>query len=518
MAAVLASGPTGCRKPIERVLTKEQREQIQEALLSAPGPDGASRAVVVEPQLPAGVILDGGEDGRIELLGIDLDAKEAKAGGTFYVTWYWKAHTDLKGAWKVFVHLDMKGKKRTVHDHQPVGELMPLSDLRAGDVIKDVQRIQVDDGFPSGTAKLYVGLFDEEAWSQRKENRRMQVVNRDSVEVPVDKEGRVAAGSLKIIGKPKTGKGKGTGKGKSKGEAEGKDDKRPRRYVVHKAPVAPTVDGRMDEAAWKRAASTGSFVSPHGKTLGGARVTMARLLWTDDALYVGMTCKDSDIYNDQEGRDATLWEQDVVEVYLDPGSDGKDYLELQVSPTGEIFDAWFSSHRKPHWKESSARFDIKGLEAEVFVQGTVNAREDEVADKQWSVEIAIPWSDLPGAGPEAKAPKAGTRWAANLYRIDGGSPGNRGFHGAWAPAGGDFHNTKEFGTLVFDAKPMAVKLQAPPPVAAPAIEATRILQGGASRMLPRKRGGTPSAPKGARGERAMEPKVAPPPGGAGGPK
>ena len=42
-------------------------------------------------------------------------------------------------------------------------------------------------------------------------------------------------------------------------------------------------------------------------------------------------------------RDDTLWKSDVVEVYLDPGGDTKDYVELQFNPKNAIFDAIFKS-------------------------------------------------------------------------------------------------------------------------------------------------------------------------------
>ena len=47
------------------------------------------------------------------------------------------------------------------------------------------------------------------------------------------------------------------------------------------------------------------------------------------------------------GHDAHLWEQDAVELMIDPDGDGKNYFELQLSPTELVFDTRFDSRRQP---------------------------------------------------------------------------------------------------------------------------------------------------------------------------
>ena len=178
-------------------------------------------------------------------------------------------------------------------------------------------------------------------------------------------------------------------------------------------------------------------------------------MWDDTYLYIAASCRDDDIYNDKTGRDAALWEQDVVEVYLDPGKDGKDYIEIQVSPAEQLFDAVFATHRNPKWQEAAKALDIKGMVAKVDVDGTLNQRAAVEDDRRWTVEMKIPWSELPGVtGP----PADGAVWSGNFYRIDVKNPKRAGFMGAWSPAGGDFHNTKGFGSLLFkNSQPPSLK-------------------------------------------------------------
>ncbi len=410
---------SGCRKPRKFVLTKEQQQQIQASLLKeAP-----------EVEHPVGALFDGG----VKLIGVDLEKGVVKPGQRMKVTWVWEVIQEIPaGDWMIFVHFENPGKKRTTHDHQAVGELHPVKKWKKGDIIRDEQTIEVASDFPGGPARLYVGLFDEGAWRDRRENIRMKVTNGSEPTVKLDKEGRLHAATVKIDGKSKPG--------------SVATHTKARNHRVYRSGSPILIDGKLDEVVWRGARPTAPFVQPHGQVLSPKWTTQGRLLWDDENLYVGLSGRDDDVTNTNTTRDSTLWEQDVFEVYLDPGSDGKNYIELQVSPTGTIFDALFVTHRKPRWQEA-AKFQLDGLEAKAFAHGTVNDDSGE-PDQKWSVEVKIPWKALPGmAGP----PKAGEEMGANLYRIDKKTAKRAGFMGAWSPAGGDFHNTTGFGKLRFMA-------------------------------------------------------------------
>ncbi len=432
----------GCRKPRKFVLTKEQQQQIQEALLEK----------VPEVEHPVGALFDGG----VRLVGVDLEKDAVKPGQRLKVTWVWEVVEDLPpGDWMIFVHFEHPGKKRTTHDHQAVGELHPVNKWKKGDVIRDEQTLDVAKDFPGGPARLYVGLFDEGAWRDRRENIRMKVTNGSEPTVNLDKEGRLHAATVKIDGKP--------------GRTSAATHTKARSHRVYRAASSPVIDGKLDEVLWRSARPTAPFVQPHGQVLSPKWTTQGRLLWDDQNLYVGLSGRDDDVTNTNTTHDSTLWEQDVFEVYLDPGSDGKEYIELQVTPTGAVFDALFVTHRKPRWQDA-AKYEITGLEAKAFAEGTVNDASG-APDKKWSVEIKIPWASLPGmSGP----PKAGDEMAANLYRIDLKTSSRAGFMGAWSPAGGDFHNTTGFGKLTFLASstpPRPVQRPVPPGAAPKAVPA-----------------------------------------------
>jgi len=295
LALALGLALGACRKPRQRANTKEQQRQIEASVLDeAP-----------TPQHPIGAVLDG----KLELIGVDVDKTEARAGQSFKITWYWRCIEPAPGGWKVFVHFEGPGF-RTTHDHHPVGELYPIAQWKKGEIIKDEQTIPIADKFPDGTAHVYAGVFDDEAWRERKQNVRMTVSNAEQVKANLTDDGRISAATLRI------------GQGAAAAP-------------THTAPklAAPIVlDGKLDDAGWQGVTPTRPFVAPNGSALPANQRVDARVAWDDQFLYVGFVCPDSDIVSERTGRDAKLWEQDAVEIYLDPGADGLDYLELQIAP------------------------------------------------------------------------------------------------------------------------------------------------------------------------------------------
>lgn len=429
----LSLAASGCRGPRKRALTKEQERRVAAAMLS-------ERPT---PQVPIGALFDG----KLRLIGLDVDDAEVRPGDTVTITWYWESVAEAPGAWKLFVHLEGPGR-REPFDHDPVGELLPIKNLKPGQIIKDVQQIRVSSEFPTGVAKVWTGIFDAEALSNRKQDVRMAITNAAELQVPHDQSQRVLALELKVS---KTASAKKPDED-AKPPRRPAADRRPRRYSAYRAPGPIIVDGRLDDPGWQGIARLTDFVVPQdGAALSAARRPDARITFDDEFLYVAFYNPDPDIRSEYEGRDSELWKADVVEIYLDPGSDGRDYLELQVAPTGEIFDARFSSWRDPPWEEAAPAFTID-MNAKVSIDGTLN---DDGRDRSWTVEVAIPFAQIPGAG---KVPDNGTSWSVNLYRLD------QRFHAAWAPVGSDYHKLSDFGRVTFVASaPPGGALPAPAP-------------------------------------------------------
>src|SRR5207247_307497 len=66
--------------------------------------------------------------------------------------------------------------------------------------------------------------------------------------------------------------------------------------------------------------------------------TAFRALWDQTGLYVRFDARDPDPWSTMTRRDEHLWEEEVVEIFLDLDRSGKDYAEVEVSPANVICD------------------------------------------------------------------------------------------------------------------------------------------------------------------------------------
>jgi len=222
-------------------------------------------------------------------------------------------------------------------------------------------------------------------------------------------------------------------------------------YRCYRATGAIKLDGKLDEPSWRKADDTGVFVVYSGEA-DPQNSTTARLVWDDRFLYAAFQCKDSDIYATHTERNAPLYEQDVVELFVEnKASTEGHYLEYEVSPKAVLFDLYLTAPFKGKALAS------KGFAAGAKVTGSLNDPTDD--DSGYTVEIAIPFEDI---YQEAGArPGNGERVRLNLYRIDYQTPQKLGETGkaprflTWSPTTKvNFHMPERFGTVTFIQKPL----------------------------------------------------------------
>ncbi len=421
---LLGMAASACRKPMKLVLTKDQRMRIaQNILKKAPTPMFKSGAIF---------------GNNIEFIGMDVEPKESRPGGRVTLTYYWKCLKKVSGPWKVFVHFELPQGRRMVLDHVPIHELYPIENWKPGQVIRDVQTVTVDQNAKPGVATIWLGLYNVDVYRTQGANDRMKLVNPGKV--TNDGHNRVKGATVRILPKGKTPLHPGTTK-------KAVAPQRPRLTAMRLLKKNIIIDGDLDEQDWR----TAFYTPPFQKAMGGVAApqdrTVAAMIYDEKYLYIGFKVVDSDIHSEYKHRDDTIWKQDAVEVYLDPLEDGKDYIELQVSPANQVFDALFSSHRTPDWHVAD-KYNIPGLKTYVRVNGTLN--DDSDVDVGWTVEIAVPWKALKGIN--SYPPKTGTRMTVNFFRINYNHGKIVGAF-AFSPAGGDFHNLSRAGEAVFVGYP-----------------------------------------------------------------
>lgn len=351
---------------------------------------------------------------KINLLGYDLSDETVSEGEPFTVTWYWSVIGPLEPGYKIFTHLANDKKQSVVNldAARPFREAYPEAQWKAGDRLRDVQEITIPPGWGSKSATFFLGFWKDE--------QRLPVTGVKS------SENRAEVLTIAI----------GPGNGPSV------DPATLPRLIARRATAALRIDGKLDEADWTAAQPTPDFVNTMSGASAAFRATV-RVVYDERNLYLGYTVADDFLRSSFEKDDDHLWEQDVVELMVDPNGDGKSYFEAQVAPTGRVFDTRYDSRRLPRPFGDMAW--SSNMRAAVVVRGKVS---DDQADEGYDVELSIPWTAF-AVGPDpASPPQAAETWRMNFYVMDAREKGQRA--AGWsAPLIGDFHTLTRFGRVFF---------------------------------------------------------------------
>ena len=206
-------------------------------------------------------------------------------------------------------------------------------------------------------------------------------------------------------------------------------------YYCKKIDYDLNLDGNVGEPKWELAEQV--LLVDNSTGAKAQQATTAKLLWNDKNLYVCFSCVDTFINASMTGYNDRLYEEEVVEVFIDDNRDMKTYIEIEVNPLNALLH--YSIHNN--------------LKGDIIGYGRVDRNiktavlHDEV-NGIWNVEIEIPFSEFVTA--ENIPPKKGDKWLINLYRID--RPKDKKVeYMSWSPTGKDnFHLPEKFGELVFD--------------------------------------------------------------------
>lgn len=240
-------------------------------------------------------------------------------------------------------------------------------------------------------------------------------------------------------------------------------DIEPRGYLVHRAAEAVVVDGRLDDAAWQAVPWTEPFVDIEGDLRPQPRFeTRARMLWDDDYLYLGVTMEEPHVWGSITERNAVIFRDNDIELFLDPDGDNHRYYEFEMNALNTIWELTLERPYKDGGPAISPT-NLPRLRSAAFVDGTLNASHD--TDRGWSVEIAVPLAALRTYN-RGRLPRSGDRWRLNMSRVQwqhcltpGGDyqkvPGTPENNWVWSPQGIiDMHRPERWGVVQFtDAAP-----------------------------------------------------------------
>jgi hypothetical protein len=203
------------------------------------------------------------------------------------------------------------------------------------------------------------------------------------------------------------------------------------------------IDGRLDEAAWKKAPVLKHFavfwLKRKPKT-----ATAARLLWDDRYLYFAAEMEDGDLFADVRQHNGITWENDVFELFFKPAERKQAYYEFQVNAANTRLELFLPSRGSGGYRRFAPLTRL-GMESAVTLRGTLNNWKDQ--DQGWTVEGRIPWSAF---GPTGGRPRAGDKWRFALCRYDYSKDFDSPELSSTAPlTRPDFHRYEDYGVLTF---------------------------------------------------------------------
>ena len=178
--------------------------------------------------------------------------------------------------------------------------------------------------------------------------------------------------------------------------------------------------------------------------------TRFRAGWDPLALHVRFDAIDDGPWHTMTARDDHIWEEEVVEIFLDADGSGRNYAELEINPINVVCDLRVESPW-PSLKSLTA-WDWNGMTTAVVplpnTHGTIEG---------WTALARLPWMGLRSLYPApavALPPRSGQSWRFNIFRIKrpGGpqNPHQRAVLAAWSkPSGPSFHDPAAFQTLRF---------------------------------------------------------------------
>jgi hypothetical protein len=162
--------------------------------------------------------------------------------------------------------------------------------------------------------------------------------------------------------------------------------------------------------------------------------TRFRALWDSKAFHVRFDAVDDSPWHTMSARDEHLWEEEVVEIFIDADGSGRNYAELEISPANVVCDLrvespWPSLRSETDW-------DWEGMTSAV-------APYVDRGIRGWTAVARLPWAgparsigapaslsrprpERPGAstssvssGPEGpRAPATGSSWLPGPGRRD----------------------------------------------------------------------------------------------------
>ena len=201
-----------------------------------------------------------------------------------------------------------------------------------------------------------------------------------------------------------------------------------------------TVTGDGSNASWNQA----TWITLPQRSGQQQLSTKVKALYSSNGIYFLFQCADQRLSAAMKADFLDLWTEDVAEVFLWPDTLQPAYFEYEISPLNYELPILLSNEQGDlvRWQPFHYDADRKTQHATTVTGGE---KESGAAVKSWTAEFFIPFKLLRPL--KNIAPRKGTTWKANLYRVDYDKDEAEW---SWQLTGPSFHEIEKFGYLVFE--------------------------------------------------------------------
>lgn len=213
------------------------------------------------------------------------------------------------------------------------------------------------------------------------------------------------------------------------------------RYEVRYTTQAPSALVSDGDEAFRRAASI-DWGHPNFRTRFWA-------LWSDQGLGLRFVARDPSPWFTMVDRDDPIWNEEVVEIFLDLDHTGTHYAEYELNPNNTLCD--LQMLRGVPDIEGNIEWDHLGARHAVWPY------EENGKTTGWEARLFLPWTgfaSLPSAAARSFPPKPGESFRFNVFRIERPHGARRSGEGVlfmpYLPTGqASFHVPEVFHEFVF---------------------------------------------------------------------
>ncbi|MGL4609342.1 MAG: carbohydrate-binding family 9-like protein [Trueperaceae bacterium] len=187
----------------------------------------------------------------------------------------------------------------------------------------------------------------------------------------------------------------------------------------------------IENADWSEIPSLSPFTLSDGSS-SARQQTQVRLTYSSQALHVRFDCHDDDIWGTYTKRNDPIYNEEVVEVFIAPGTETPQrYFEFEISPKGVLFNCIIDN--------PSGQYDQRLVVEKYWDTKELLWQAEASSEIQtWWALLTIPWEIIGGFH---------TRWRANFYRIERSKKSGTEFS-CWSPTfSHSFHVPAYFGLL-----------------------------------------------------------------------